>query len=64
MNITTFKAPAGSFDPVTAPLKTLALHRISRRPDPQSEPGLRALWDKAFARKPKFIVPEADPALV
>ena len=64
MNITTFKAPPDGFDPVTAPLKTLALHGIPRRPDPQSEPGLRALWDKAFARKPKFIVPEANPALV
>src|SRR5271170_6761849 len=64
MNITTFKAPPEGFDPVTAPLKTLALHGIPRRPDPQAEPGLRALWDKAFARKPKFIVPEANPALV
>jgi Peptidase A4 family len=64
MNITTFKAPPDDFDPVTAPLKTLALHGIPRRPDPQAEPGLRALWDKAFARKPKFIVPKANPALV
>ncbi len=64
MNITTFKAPPDDFDPVTAPLQMLALYGIPRRPDPQSEPGLRTLWDKAFARKPKFIVPVANPARV
>jgi hypothetical protein len=64
MSITTFKAPPDDFDPVTAPLKTLALYGVPRRPDPQAEPVLRALWDKVFARKPKFIVPVANPARV
>jgi hypothetical protein len=64
MNIQTFKAPPEDFDPVTAPLQTLALHGIPRRPDPQAEPALRALWDKVFARRPKFIVPVANPARV
>jgi hypothetical protein len=57
MNVTTFPAPPKDFDPVTAPAATLARFGIPRRPDATAEPGLRALWDRAFARKPTFVAP-------
>jgi hypothetical protein len=62
--INTFKAPPEDFDPVTVPPKVLARYGIPRRPDPQTEPTLRALWDRIFAKKPKFVVPQANPARV
>src|SRR5580658_9169637 len=55
MSVITFPAPPQEFDPITASPKDLAQFGIPRRPDPQKEPVLRSLWDRAFARKPTFV---------
>jgi hypothetical protein len=55
MSLITFAAPPKDFDPITASAKTLAQYGVPRRPDSTAEPGLRALWDRAFARKPTFV---------
>lgn len=55
MNLTTYAAPPKEFDPTTASPATLIQYGYPRRPDAQKEPGLRALWDRAMARKPNFI---------
>jgi hypothetical protein len=55
MSVITFPAPPKDFDPVTASAKALAQFGLPRRPDPNTEPGLRKLWDRAFARKPTFV---------
>ncbi|HUA35824.1 MAG TPA: G1 family glutamic endopeptidase [Candidatus Binataceae bacterium] len=54
MKVTIFEAPPRNFDPATASDRSLALYGLPRRPDPAKEPGLRKLWDRAFARKPIF----------
>ncbi len=60
MNVITFPAPPKDFDPVTASHKSLTRFGIPRRPDPNTEPGLRKLWDKVFARKPTFLTAELE----
>jgi Peptidase A4 family len=55
MGLITFQAPPKDFDPVTASAKTMAKFGLPRRPDSNTEPGLRKLWDRAFARKPTFV---------
>jgi hypothetical protein len=55
MNATTFQSPLKDFDPTTAPASTLLQYGYPRRPDSQKEPGFRALWDRAMARKPNFV---------
>ncbi|MDF9750281.1 G1 family glutamic endopeptidase [Arthrobacter sp. ES3-54] len=41
-----FIAPPKDFDPLTADPKDLARYAIPQRPDPQSQPGLSALWER------------------
>jgi len=53
--ITCYDAPPDNFDPYTAEDKLLRKHGFPRRPDPDKEPHLRALWDRAFQSKPKYI---------
>jgi Peptidase A4 family len=55
MGIITFPAPPKDFDPATASARSLAQFGLPRRPDPKTEPGLRKLWDRAFARKPTIV---------
>lgn len=55
MNATTFPTPPKGFDPTTAPTNTLLQYGYPRRPDLQTEPVLRALWDRAMVRKPTFV---------
>ena len=58
MSTISFPAPPKDFNPVTASDRDLLRLGFPRRPDPVKEPGLRRLWDKAFARKPSFVKAE------
>jgi len=57
-HIITYDEPPEGFDPNVAEDRLLRKHGIPRRPHPTREPRLRALWDAAFASKPKFIKAE------
>jgi len=63
--ITCYDAPPPGFDPTVAEDRLLRKHGVPRRPDPETEPHLRAIWDRAFASKPKFIKAEVsvDPIM-
>jgi hypothetical protein len=63
--ITTYDAPPEGFDPFTAEDRLLRKHGFPRRPDPTLEPEFRALWEKAFRSKPRWIKAEVsiDPIL-
>jgi hypothetical protein len=56
--ITAYDAPPEGFDPNVAEDRLLRRHGIPRRPDAAVEPHLRAIWDAAFASKPRFIKAE------
>jgi Peptidase A4 family len=58
-------APAG-FDPLTATATDLARHGLPRRPDPDTEPGLAALWEQKAVQYRNFehLAPAAHPAAV
>jgi Peptidase A4 family len=53
-----FPAPPRDFDPTMASASDLAKFGVPRRPDPDTEPALRKLWDQVFAPKPTFIAAE------
>jgi hypothetical protein len=55
---TTFEPPPSGFDPLTAKDHLLLQHGFPRRPDPEKEPQLYALWQKAFSRPMKVIKAE------
>jgi hypothetical protein len=57
-HITAYDAPPEGFDPNVAEDRLLRKHGIPRRPDAAGEPHLRAIWDAAFASKPRFIKAE------
>ena len=57
-HIISYDAPPEGFDPNVAEHQLLRKHGIPRRPDAAREPRLRALWDSAFASKPRFIKAE------
>jgi hypothetical protein len=57
-HVTAFEAPPEGFDPNKAEDRLLRKHGIPRRPDGAREPHLRAIWDRAFATKPRFIKAE------
>ncbi len=57
-HITTYDAPPAGFDPHTAEDRLLRKHGFPRRPDAIKEPHLKAIWDTAFASKPRFIKAE------
>jgi hypothetical protein len=48
------------FNPLTASDRQLVAHRIPRRPDAETEPHLRALWDRTVGRTQLLIVPEFE----
>lgn len=54
----TFAPPPAGFDVHTATAETLRRHGLPRRPDPETEPRLNALWQRAFLQPVEFI--EAD----
>ena len=57
-HITIYDAPPEGFDPNVAEDRLLRKHGIPRRPDAAREPRLRAIWNAAFASKPRFIKAE------
>jgi hypothetical protein len=58
-------APAG-FDPFAATAEALARHGLPRRPDPETEPSLAALWEHKASQYRDFehLAPVAEPAVV
>lgn len=46
------------FNPLTATDEQLADHRLPRRPDPQTEPKLLALWERSMTQTKTWIAPE------
>lgn len=57
-HITAYEAPPEGFDPNVAEDRLLRKHGIPRRPDAVREARHRAIWDAAFASKPRFIKAE------
>jgi hypothetical protein len=57
-HFTTYDAPPESVDITKAEDRVLRKHGVPRRPDAKKEGHLRAIWDNAFASKPKFIKAE------
>jgi hypothetical protein len=45
-----FPPPPKGFDAVTATKRTLARHGLPERPDPRTQPGLSALWERVARR--------------
>jgi hypothetical protein len=56
--ISTYKEPPDGFLPVKATTRELLLYGFPRKPDPKKEPQLRAIWDKAFSKPRRMIVPQ------
>jgi hypothetical protein len=48
------------FDPLSATNKQLADHMLPRRPDAQTEPRLRKLWEDIMGKTTTWIVPNFD----
>ncbi|TVL91308.1 G1 family glutamic endopeptidase [Streptomyces sp. SAJ15] len=57
-------APPKDFDPFTATEKDLKRHGLPLRPDPQTQPGLAALWERRAVRYRSFdhLEPRPDSA--
>lgn len=54
-------APSKDFDPFTATKKELIRHGLPLRPDPQTQPGMAALWERKAARYRSFEHLEPRP---
>lgn len=48
------------FDAATATPRQLAAYRLPRRPDAETEPQLRALWDRVVDRTKLWVTPEFE----
>ena len=59
-----YSPPSKDFDPFTATNKDLMIHGLPLRPDPQTQPGMAALWDRQAARYRGFehLEPRPDTA--
>jgi hypothetical protein len=57
----TFDPPAEGFDPRQATVDELALHGYPRRPDPEREAGLSALWERTFGKPVRYTRAELEP---
>ncbi len=57
-------APPRDFDPFAASTEQLHRHGLPLRPDPQSQPGMAALWERQARRYRAFehLEPDADTA--
>ena len=64
-HITCYDAPPEEFDFFAADDRMLHKHGLPRKPHPENEKELRAIWDRAFQSKPKFIKAEVsvDPIM-
>ena len=47
--------PHSDFDPLTASAGSLLRQGLPRRPDPEQEPGLSRIWQRAFARPLAYV---------
>jgi hypothetical protein len=56
-----FPPPAKDFDPFAATKKDLLRHGLPARPDPQTQPGMAALWERQAARYRHFDHLEPRP---
>jgi hypothetical protein len=61
--IETYEAPPSGFDPHNAAEHLLRRHGFPRRPDPEKEPQLARLWQRAFARAPGLQMIKAELAI-
>lgn len=59
----TYEPPPAGFDPLTADPRLLRRHGFPRRPDPETEPHLTRLWQRALARAPKLQMIKAELAI-
>lgn len=57
----TFHLPPDDFDPRIASDRELLLYGLPQRPDPGTHPRLSALWERAAARRPRFVTPTFAP---
>ncbi|HEX6772579.1 MAG TPA: G1 family glutamic endopeptidase [Acidobacteriaceae bacterium] len=59
-----FPPPSKDFDPFAATEKDLMRHGLPLRPDPQTQPGMAALWERQAARYRSFdhLEPQPDTA--
>jgi Peptidase A4 family len=53
--VTTYDPPLPDFDPFQADARELAVYGYPRRPDPETEPHLSPLWEKAFRFSHRLI---------
>ena len=56
-----YPPPPKDFDPFTATKKDLMRHGLPLRPDPQTQPGMAALWERLAARYRSFDHLEPRP---
>jgi hypothetical protein len=56
-----YPPPPKDFDPFTATKKDLVRHGLPLRPDPQTQPGMAALWERLAGRYRSFDHLEARP---
>ena len=63
-----FPPPPKGFDALAATKKELTRHGIPQRPDPRTQPGVAALWERLARRyqnfehlQPKLILPDKPP---
>ncbi len=56
-----YPPPAKDFDPFAATKKDFLRHGLPLRPDPQSQPGMAALWERQAARYRSFNHLEPQP---
>ena len=56
--------PPKDFDPFTATEEDLKRHGLPLRPDPQTQPGMAALWERKARRYRNFehLEPQSEPA--
>ena len=56
-----YPPPSKAFDPFAATKKDLMRHGLPLRPDPQTQPGMAALWERQAARYRSFDHLEPQP---
>jgi|SRR5664279_3842649 hypothetical protein len=56
-----YPPPSKDFDPFTATKNALMRHGLPLRPDPQTQPGMAALWERQAARYRNFDHLEPRP---
>ena len=59
-----YTPPAEDFDPLAATKRDLMRHGLPLRPDPQTQPGMAALWERQASRYRSFdhLEPQPDTA--